>query len=142
MRTCGTCSLCCKLPGVYTLPEQTPALTKPPNQWCQHCKVGSGCGIYDNRPQPCRNFDCLWLVHPEMAEELRPDRSHVIMYGLSEEDKAKFNSDVVVMEDPQYFTPRESLKGRLVGTAVRQMLNSGLRIHLVNKEQISALSRG
>lgn len=138
MRTCGTCSLCCKLPGVYTAPDQEPALAKPAGQWCQHCKPGAGCQIYEGRPLPCHNFECLWLVHPEMPEDLRPDRSHVIMYGTTDEDRAKFDCDVVVLEDPAYFTPRQSLKGN-VGKAIKQILDSGRRINLFNGEVMSRL---
>lgn len=35
--------------------------------WCVHCQPGThGCGIYENRPAPCRRFDCrgdarIWI---------------------------------------------------------------------------------
>jgi len=141
MRTCGSCGLCCKLPGVYTAPDQTPTLAKPPGQWCEHCKVGSGCQIYESRPQPCHNFDCLWLVHPEMAEELRPDRSHVIMYGLTDEDKETFHCDVVVMEDPAYFRLGESGKNHLIEKTVRTLIEAGQRVAVTNGKEGRALSR-
>ena len=140
MRECGSCSLCCKLPGVYTLPDQQPTISKPINTWCEHCDKGNGCRIYETRPSPCINFDCLWLVHPEMGEALRPDRSHVIMYGLSEEDKANFNCDVIVMEDPAYFGFKESSKNETIAAHVRTMMASGLRVTIINGEQGHAIS--
>jgi hypothetical protein len=39
-RSCGTCSLCCKLPYVAEL-------NKPINTWCPHARPGhGGCSIY------------------------------------------------------------------------------------------------
>lgn len=131
MRTCGECTLCCKLPGVYTAPEQEPALAKPAGKWCQHCKPGAGCQIYEGRPAPCHNFECLWLVHPEMPEDLRPDRSHVIMYGTTDEDRAQFECDVVVMEDPAYLRLNESLQRPAIAKQVKTMMDAGLKILIV-----------
>lgn len=58
MRGCNVpgeknCSLCCKLLAVNEL-------GKPPDRWCSHiCKTG--CNIYHDRPQDCRDFACVWL---------------------------------------------------------------------------------
>ncbi|HEY6259004.1 MAG TPA: YkgJ family cysteine cluster protein [Xanthobacteraceae bacterium] len=55
-RSCGSCSLCCKLLSIEGL-EDRPGWT-----WCKHCRPGKGgCSIYDNRPDACRNFVCGWL---------------------------------------------------------------------------------
>jgi hypothetical protein len=55
-RACGSCSLCCKLLSIEGV-EDRPGWT-----WCKHCRPGKGgCGIYDNRPDACRNFVCGWL---------------------------------------------------------------------------------
>jgi hypothetical protein len=50
---------------------------------CTHCIKG-GCSIYDNRPDPCEGFQCVWLVSQQrpalaMPGNLRPDRSGVVM---------------------------------------------------------------
>jgi Fe-S-cluster containining protein len=56
-RSCGECSLCCKLP-----PIDTPELQKQANTWCPHCRPGKGgCSDYETRPTLCRNYRCLWL---------------------------------------------------------------------------------
>jgi hypothetical protein len=52
-RSCAGCTLCCKLPAIE-------ALGKPAFQWCAHCDPKSGCAIYEQRPQPCRDFICAW----------------------------------------------------------------------------------
>jgi hypothetical protein len=67
MRTCGGCTLCCKLPRIAEV-------EKPRDVWCRHCDIGRGCKIYATRPKVCRDFECWWLTHEEMPEDLRPDR--------------------------------------------------------------------
>lgn len=67
----GRCNACCKIPAI-------PELDKPAGEWCRHCDRGRGCAIYDARPDGCRAFQCLWTVMPELAEDLRPDRSKVM----------------------------------------------------------------
>ena len=70
-RECGTCTLCCKLVGV-------PEIGLPAGQWCQHCNVGVGCKIYDDRPTPCRIFRCLYL-QSEIGEHWRPTRAKIVV---------------------------------------------------------------
>lgn len=71
MRTCGNCSLCCKVMGIH-------ALNKPTNKWCEFCEVGRGCKIYSTRPDECRTFDCLWLRDATFPDELRPQKSKIV----------------------------------------------------------------
>jgi hypothetical protein len=73
-RTCGTCTLCCKVMGIVEL-------EKPPDRWCAHCKPGQGCDIYETRPTSCRTFVCGWLTDPTMPAEMRPDRTKVVLYA-------------------------------------------------------------
>jgi hypothetical protein len=73
-RTCGECTLCCKVMGVTSL-------QKPRDRWCQHCEPGKGCQIYEQRPAECREFRCLWLDWEWMPEDLRPDKSKVVLFS-------------------------------------------------------------
>lgn len=72
-RTCGECSLCCKLLMIDAVPSL-------PNCWCKHIdhdgKHGS-CGIYIERPDECAEFRCLWLDGLGDVQD-RPDRSGVV----------------------------------------------------------------
>jgi hypothetical protein len=75
---CGSCTACCR---VYAIPE----VKKPAGPWCQHCDIGKGCKIYDERPALCVDFKCLWLQSREredkrdhLPDELRPDRCKVV----------------------------------------------------------------
>jgi len=79
-RPCGGCTMCCKLPAA------PPPLDKPAGEWCKHCDKGRGCRIYDQRPQGCVDFMCLWKVMPDIPKELRPDRCKVI-WRMSEDGR-------------------------------------------------------
>jgi coenzyme F420-reducing hydrogenase beta subunit len=68
-RGCGTCTACCTVLDV-------PELDKPEGVPCQHL-TDQGCGIYEDRPEACRTFECLYKV-VDMAPRMRPDRSGFI----------------------------------------------------------------
>ena len=67
-RTCGTCTLCCKVAEVQEV-------AKPMGVWCQHCLRNKGCSIYDFRPQSCRSFLCQWLVEKSLGPDWKPERA-------------------------------------------------------------------
>jgi hypothetical protein len=71
-RSCGTCSLCCK---VYSIRE----LGKPAGRWCVHRVHGKGCGIHPDRPRSCRDFFCSWLVDPNLGPEWKPEVSRFVL---------------------------------------------------------------
>ena len=75
---CGSCTACCR---VYAIPE----LSKTAGKWCDHCAIGKGCKIYEQRPAMCVDFKCLWLQsqgrddpRERLSPELRPDRCKVV----------------------------------------------------------------
>lgn len=76
MNTCGDCTLCCTLLPV-------PELDKPANTHCQHCIVGKGCSIYEDRPQVCRPFNCAWL-QSSASIDLRPDKINIIFEKVND----------------------------------------------------------
>src|SRR5262249_15998523 len=71
-RTCAGCTLCCKILGIS-------ALDKPAAQWCPHCAVGEGCGIYETRPQECRAFHCSYLLDASLSKDWAPKRSRFMV---------------------------------------------------------------
>ena len=71
-RTCGDCTLCCKVMAIE-------ALAKPANAWCRHCDPGRGCAIYAERPAECESFACLWLVNDLLDERWKPSRSKLVL---------------------------------------------------------------
>jgi Fe-S-cluster containining protein len=86
-RSCGTCSLCCK---VHPVPE----LSKPAGQWCVHCVPGSGCANHADRPSACRRFFCSWRLDPDLGPEWKPEVSRFVTSA----DPA--NHVLTVMVDP------------------------------------------
>jgi hypothetical protein len=71
-RSCGTCTLCCKV-------FEVPSLQKPAGSWCRHCSPGAGCGIHETRPAHCREFFCLWMTDRTMPDEWKPERSKIVL---------------------------------------------------------------
>jgi len=71
-RSCGACTLCCKVFDV-------PSLDKPMGRWCGHCVQGRGCGIHVTRPSHCRAFHCLWMTETWLGTEWKPDRSKMVL---------------------------------------------------------------
>lgn len=97
-RTCGTCTLCCKLVPVKDIGK--PAGTRCPAQ--RH----GGCTVYrkPNFPLACGAWSCLWLLNDDTADLRRPDRSHYVVDCL-----------------PDYVTLREDATGRAVEMPVIQI---------------------
>ena len=86
-RSCGTCSMCCK---VYSIKE----LRKPAGRWCIHCVRGSGCTIHADRPRSCREFFCSWLIDPNLGPEWKPEVSRFVLSADAT------HQAIMVMVDP------------------------------------------
>ena len=75
MRECGTCTHCCQ--GWLTGTVKN--ITFFPGKPC-HFNTTVGCSIYEDRPQFCKDFKCLWLAREEaLPEWMRPDRCGVMV---------------------------------------------------------------
>ena len=72
MRTCGTCSLCCKVGHIKEL-------NKPAGVWCPNARPGKGCIIYGNHPSECQTFKCAWLNDENMGDEWKPTFSKLVV---------------------------------------------------------------
>jgi len=70
-RKCGQCTACCT-----TL--EIPTLEKPAGSSCKHLKR-NGCGFYDQRPEECRGFQCVWSERL-LPSSARPDKSGLMAY--------------------------------------------------------------
>jgi hypothetical protein len=126
---CGKCTMCCKLLAVSDL-------KKPKNKLCEHCKIGVGCKIYDDRPESCEAFKCLWLQtqdhYPPLPMNLRPDKCKVVLHTTPDE------RSLIAKVDPNYPEAwRASDIGLLLGKLAEKVL-----ILVDNGEQYWALSKG
>ncbi|OAF07317.1 MULTISPECIES: YkgJ family cysteine cluster protein [Bradyrhizobium] len=71
-RQCGSCNACCDILEVA-------AVDKPVNQLCRHWQTGTGCTIYDRRPQMCRSFVCAWL-QGHLDDDWFPEKAGLIVH--------------------------------------------------------------
>jgi hypothetical protein len=90
-RTCGECTVCCKLDPVRDL-------GKLPGVVCRHCDWNKGCRIYEQRPLSCRMYQCSWLANPQLwHESLRPDRCGFVMEFTEDGRVLALHCDPVLM---------------------------------------------
>ncbi len=71
-RSCGSCTMCCKL-------LEIDVLEKPRGVWCKHCNPKSGCTIYETRPEPCRSFHCGYLRLPGLDDRWKPAKAKFLI---------------------------------------------------------------
>jgi Fe-S-cluster containining protein len=71
-RGCGSCNLCCDILEVT-------AVAKPVNELCRHWAVGTGCTIYNQRPQMCQSFSCAWL-QGHLGDEWYPETAGIVVH--------------------------------------------------------------
>jgi hypothetical protein len=113
-RSCGTCSLCCK---VFEVP---PVNNKPAGKWCSNCSPGRGCSIWADRPSMCRDYHCHWHYDLSLGPEWRPDTAKFI---LSREPGGIWLSIVVDTAQPNAWR-REPYHSKLRQLAER-LIESG-----------------
>lgn len=127
--TCGACTLCCKLLAVDEL-------AKPACSWCALAEPGKGCRTYDERPDSCRAFECLWLQTQsheigKFPGDLRPDRCRVILTTTEDGDT------LVAHVDPSY--PNAYLEGG-VGHLIRSFRDRREAVVIVTGERRKLLT--
>ena len=71
-RECGSCNACCDILEVA-------GVDKPVNQLCRHWQKGTGCTIYERRPQMCRSFTCAWL-QGHLDDDWFPAKSGIVVH--------------------------------------------------------------
>jgi hypothetical protein len=129
-KSCGTCSLCCKLFEVSWLDKP-----KPAGSWCHHCSPGKGCAIWQDRPKGCADYHCVWRVDPALASEWRPDHAHFILSHPHTE------SPLSVVVDPRYpgAYRREPYWSALLKTARGILLTKGSTLLILSGAQRALL---
>lgn len=103
--SCGDCTVCCEL---WAISE----LNKPKHEMCSHC-TGTGCGNYQQRPDACKGYECMFL-QGDWPVGLRPDKCGVV-FDRSKKGtvealmfKKDFNQELV-MEHIDILTNRHGL---------------------------------
>ena len=129
-KSCGDCSLCCKLMNV-------PELNKPRNVWCQHLVIGKGCGIHEARPDVCRGFYCRWTEDPALGPEWKPNKSKMVLAHHGEDR-------LTVYVDPGATGAwrKEPYLSRLVAMARVGLENNGILKIVENGQTLVMLPHG
>ena len=110
-RTCGGCTLCCRLLPVHHDGDMPGGWHKAAGERCRHQRTGKGCAVYRKAgfPTACVYWNCRWLTGIDTAELRRPDRAHYVLdvvpdyVTLSADDLTPTKIEVVqVWCDPKY----------------------------------------
>jgi Fe-S-cluster containining protein len=84
--------MCCYIPGI-----NEPTLQKKEWVMCQNCDVGVGCKIYEDRPTPCRTFECSW-IKGETPVEWKPDK---VGFFATIEPQGRIEKVMTLFADPK-----------------------------------------
>jgi len=124
---CGTCTYCCHVMKVKEL-------NKPANTSCTHCIEGSGCAIYNDRPNSCREYECLWLRSQQfdkpLASGLRPDRCKVVI------GTANNGNDVVLYTEPAH---RNAWQQPAFSEALGLFVTRGIPVYVSIDDQLNRI---
>ncbi len=129
-RSCGPCSLCCKVMSVSAIPKGS-------GVWCPHVKRATGgCAIYEDRPRACRYWKCAWLEgNAAFTDADRPDLTGVVP-SVDGKDEVHLHEDRAgALEEPALV----AVQGRLLAlgvTIVRHHADKRVSIEGPNMEKI------
>lgn len=115
---CGDCSLCCKLLGIKEL-------DKPKLQWCSHCSPGNGCKIYQDRPQSCREFECMWLMG-QWHEDFKPSKVRAFFWRPADHPFGAIQCEV---------DPDRNWRGGTIEVLARNLSKQGYHIMVRQGEE-------
>ncbi len=101
-RSCGSCTACCK-----ELTIESDALRKVQGVLCVNCTPGTGCELYDRRPDACRDFYCQWRRYAWLDDAWRPDRAQIMLRATDDDVPEDYASAVGIVFD--LFGPCEIL---------------------------------
>ena len=105
-RDCGGCTVCCEI-------LEIPTLEKPSRKMCSNV-CDTGCGIYNERPSECAQFQCVWS-EGYTGNGQRPDKSGIMAYYI---DHPELGRTLLVLEvKPKAFIKRSKQRDRLIKMA-------------------------
>ncbi len=136
-RSCGSCTMCCKL-------FEVPVLAKPANKWCTHCAPGQGCGIWQTRPEFCQDYHCWYMTEAQLGEEWRPDKSKFIVNYRPEQNRFVVNVDASApgawRQEP-YFSTLKRLSGELLDRQTYMQIIAGKNLIYLTPENETVIDR-
>jgi hypothetical protein len=105
-------------------------------QWCQHCVKGSGCGIYESRPNECRTFNCQWLINANFSDDWQPIHSKIVICHVTEGDTSKLvfhvetGSPLSWRKEPYYSQLKKLARNGLEHNGI-VLINIGKRVFVI-----------
>jgi len=91
-RECGECTVCCV---ELTIEDQE--LVKLPGIKCKNLLKKGGCSIYQNRPNTCKSWYCMWRFLPLLDDQWRPDLKGILISRVFDNIPEKY-SDKIALE--------------------------------------------
>lgn len=122
--------MCCTLLRIEALgkPELTP---------CSHLG-DAGCGIYQTRPDACREFFCGWRALPFVSEHWYPPTSGMMVFPMANEKRLTVHVDEA-RPDVWQQAPYAADLAQWAGAAKRM----GMRLSVVvGREEVAVLAGG
>ena len=109
---CDGCTLCCMV-----LPA--PWMSSKAGEWCEHCIIGVGCGLWDNgMPEDCKSFTCAYNQLENASVELRPDKCKIIFEKVD-------NTMFLGTMHPYY---NEAYKSKIIQKELMTFYNRGFSV--------------
>jgi hypothetical protein len=134
-KSCGACSQCCTTHPVEDF-------EKPAHHACVHVRAGQGCSQWGLHPQSCQSFKCLWIRHPRLDGQWRPDRAGFIL--RTDADGVTLHVDVSAdrpgawLEEPFYTQLKAWSAGILSGEG-RILIHDGDYELLMTPDEVLSL---
>ena len=112
--------MCCKLPAVDVL-------GKPGGVWCKEARPGKGCSIYGQRPQVCRDFQCMYLLDQNLGPEWQPSVCKFILYMMPDNKLAVLTDTGYpnAWRDRKYYPSLKQLAATLLDRGCITIVMSG-----------------
>lgn len=76
MQPCNECQVCCTTCNINELKKLS-------GTECIHCD--NGCGIYKDRPDSCKEFQCAYTQMDNVSVLMRPDNLGVVFEKLADD---------------------------------------------------------
>lgn len=131
-RECGRCQACCVAPRLDE--RDKPAYTR-----CRDL-VRSGCRNYKSRPDPCRQYKCLWL-QGWGAKDDRPDKTGAMFTARDHAEHGPWVSlHVVGRKALTTRRVRKAVVGLIQKTVVIEMQSESMRMLGGPAERVDAFN--
>tara|TARA_Y100001972_G_scaffold70083_1_gene85393 strand:- start:3251 stop:3775 length:525 start_codon:yes stop_codon:yes gene_type:complete len=120
MRECGECGECCFSMAIVEL-------EKPARTECEH--FCGGCEIYQDRPNSCADWNCLWIKgHLPLSQ--RPDRTKIVFYLPDDFVSKRWNSRLVMAQESK----KSAHKMPGPSKAIRRLFRDGNNIMIIRHD--------